>query len=117
LTERIPKRGEVWVVRFGAGGVDEPTKNRPALVLSDDALVTGSPTDLFVVIPFSASLQKSALRPSITPPDDIPIEHASVAVVAAIRGVPRDRLLSRIGPLSNDALARVLTALQATLAL
>ncbi|MGH2928910.1 MAG: type II toxin-antitoxin system PemK/MazF family toxin [Solirubrobacteraceae bacterium] len=117
MTDPTPKRGEVWIVRFGAGGVGEPTKNRPAVVLSDEALVTGSPTDLFVVIPFSASLTASTLRPTITASHDAAIEHDSIAVVAAIRGVPRDRLLNRVGLLSTDALERVLTALRATLAI
>lgn len=117
MTERTPKRGEVWLVRFDAGGVGEPTKNRPAVVLSDEALVTGSPTDRFVVIPLSASLHRSSLRPAITALTDVAIDRDSVAVVAAIRGIPRDRLLSYVGPLSTDALDRVLTALHAILAL
>lgn len=117
MTERIPRRGDVWVVRFGAGGVGEPTKNRPAVVLSDDALATGSPTDLYVVVPFSASLQGSALRPTISPPADVDIAQESVALVTAVRGIPRDRLLSHIGPLSPDALDRVLAALRVAIGL
>lgn len=117
MSEDAPRRADVWIVRFGAGRVGEPTKNRPAIVLSDDALVTGSPTDLFVVVPLSSSLQPSMLRPAVLASTDAAIAHDSVAVVTAIRGVPRARLLSHVGPLSATALERVVAALQAVLAL
>lgn len=86
-------------------------------MISDDGLATGSPTELFVVIPLSASLRGSRLRPAIKAGADAPVARDSVAVVAAIRGMPRERLLTHIGQLAPAALERVIGALRITLAI
>ena len=107
------RRGEVWLVRFGVGQPGEPGKNRPAAIISVDALVAGVPEDLFVVVPISASREPSGLRPIVTTAEGV--DRPSVAVCRAVRSVSATRMLERLGTLSaatlravEDALAQIL---------
>ena len=82
-----PRRGELWLVAFGAGRPGEPAKHRPAVIVSADELLTGDPdpTELVVVIPVSSSRTPTSLRPPITP--DEGVDTNSVAVCRAVRGI------------------------------
>ena len=100
-----PRRGEIWLTSFGASKRGEPCKNRPALVLSADELLTGAEHELIVVVPLSASLPRSALRPRLGPETGIDAE--SAAIPRAIRGVSRRRLLRRLGEAAPATMAEV----------
>jgi len=100
-----PRRGEIWLVSFGAARRGEPGKNRPAIVVSVDDLLVGADHELIVVVPLSSSLSRSALRPRLGP--DTGIDADSAAIPRAIRGVARRRLLRRLGEASAETLAGV----------
>ena len=111
----VPRRGEIWLVSLGAARPGEPGKNRPAVVVSADELVTGAADELIVVVPLSSSRAPSRLRPPVSP--DTGIDEESAAIPRAIRSVSRGRLLRRIGTLDTDALAAVERALATVLVL
>jgi len=100
-----PRRGDIWLVSLGAARRGEPGKNRPAIVVSADELLTGAEHELVVVVPLSSSLPRSALRPRLGPEADIDAD--SAAIPRAIRSVSRRRLLRRIGEASQETLAEV----------
>jgi mRNA interferase MazF len=100
-----PRRGEVWLVAYGAGRAGEPQKHRPGLVLSVDQLVGGSRFDLYVTVPLSTSLRPSPVRPSIAAGEGA--ERDSVAVCRAIRGMARSRLERRLGQVTAATLTQV----------
>ena len=104
-----PRRGEVWLVSFGAARPGEPGKNRPAVVISSDSLGTGTVADLIVVVPLSSSSASSVLRPEIQNIDGV--DRPSRAICRSIRGVARSRLLRRLGVLAPTALNEVERAL------
>ena len=104
------RRGEIWLVAFGAGRTGEPGKNRPAIILSADGLIVGSDDELVVTIPLSSSLAPAKLRPSI--PATAGIDADSAAVPRGIRSVARSRLLRRIGEVDRETLAAVERALK-----
>jgi mRNA interferase MazF len=108
-----PRRGEIWVVAFGAGRRGEPGKNRPAIVLSADGLIASSDDELIVTIPLSSSLAPSNLRPTIAATAGIDAE--SAAIPRGVRGVARSRLLRRIGVVDRETLAAVERALKLVL--
>jgi mRNA interferase MazF len=108
-----PRRGEIWLVSFGAARRGEPGKNRPAIVVSVDDLLVGADHELIVVVPLSSSLPRSALRPRLGP--DTGIDADSAAIPRAIRGVARRRLLRRLGVTSAETLAGVEAALATVL--
>ena len=111
----LPRRGEIWLVAFGAARRGEPGKNRPAIILSADGLLTGNGDDLIVTVPLSSSLAVSRLRPTI--PATAGIDAESAAIPRGIRGVSRSRLLRRIGKAEPETLAAVERALTTVLAL
>lgn len=104
-----PRRGEVWLVSFGAARRGEPGKNRPAIVVSVDELLAGADHELIVVVPLSSSVLRSALRPEVG--SEAGIDADSVAIPRAIRGVSRRRLLRRLGKAGAETLAEVEVAL------
>jgi mRNA interferase MazF len=110
-----PRRGEIWLVSLGAARNGEPGKNRPALVVSSDQLLTGDQDELIVVVPLSASRAPSPLRPDVSP--DEGIDAPSVAVCRGVRGVARKRFLRPIGEATSDTLGAVEEALALVLGL
>jgi len=104
-----PRRGEVWLVSFGAARRGEPGKHRPAIVVSADQLGVGTVADLIVVVPLSSSSAPSALRPEVT--DIEGVDRPSRAICRAVRGVARARLLRRLGVLEPETLVEIERAL------
>lgn len=110
-----PRRGEVWLMSFGAARRGEPGKNRPAVIVSVDDLSTGAPDELVVVVPLSSSSAPSALRPEVT--DMEGVDRPSRAICRAVRGVARGRLLRSLGVLPPATLAEIERALALILGL
>jgi mRNA interferase MazF len=110
-----PRRGEIWLVSFGAARKGEPGKNRPAIVISASELVTGVEDDLIVVVPLSSSLAPSRLRPGVSPGEGI--DGSSAAICRAVRAVARQRLLRPIGEARQETVAAVEGALATILGL
>jgi len=100
-----PRRGEIWLVSLGAARKGEPGKNRPAIVLSVDAISTGLEDELIVVVPLSSSRAISPLRPRISPSEGT--ERDSVAVCRGIRAIARRRLLRPVGKVERETLHEV----------
>ncbi|MBI2691426.1 MAG: type II toxin-antitoxin system PemK/MazF family toxin [Solirubrobacterales bacterium] len=97
-----PRRGEVWLTAFGAARHGEPGKTRPAVVLTPSELTVGSDHEQIVVIPLSASVSSSPLRPVISTASGVDLECR--AVPRAVQGVARSRLIERIGRVSEHEL-------------
>lgn len=111
----LPRRGEIWLCALGAARSGEPGKTRPALVVSPAELQSGSARELVVVVPLSATLVGSALRPIVTASSGVDAD--SVATTPAIRGVARSRLLKRIGRASSSEMIAVDQAMRFALGL
>jgi mRNA interferase MazF len=110
-----PRRGEVWLVSFGAARPGEPGKNRPAIVVSADSLRTGTVADLIAVVPLSSSSTPSTLRPEVENIDGV--DRPSHAIPRAIRGVAPSRLLRKLGVVRPATLREVEQALTLVLGL
>lgn len=110
-----PRRGEIWLVSFGAARKGEPGKNRPAIVVSASELVTGVEDELIVVVPLSSSLAPSRLRPEVSPGEGI--DRPSAAICRAVRAVARQRLLRPIGEARQETVTAVEEALTTILGL
>lgn len=110
-----PKRGEIWLTSFGAARRGEPGKTRPAVVLTPSELSIGSDFEQIVVIPLSASVSPSPLRPLVSTASGLDLE--SRAVPRAIRGVARSRMIERIGSASDDEMDSIGSVLAIVLGL
>lgn len=100
-----PLRGEVWLVSLGAARRGEPSKNRPAIVVSVDQLLAGLEDELLVVVPVSSSRAPSPLRPQVSPDEGVDAE--SAAICRGVRAVARSRLLRRLGRLRSGTLREI----------
>jgi mRNA interferase MazF len=109
-----PRRGEVWLVSFGAARAGELGKNRPAVIISGDQL-SGAADELVVVVPLSSSRRPSSVGPEVAAVNGI--HRPSGAMCRGIRAVARVRLLRRLGALSPTTLAEVERALALVLGL
>jgi mRNA interferase MazF len=105
-----PRRGEIWLAAFGAARRGEPGKNRPAVVLSVDELLSGDADELIVIVPFSSSVTPSLLRPLIDPSTGI--DRPSAAICRGIRGVARSRLLQHLGEVDSEKMAEIERAVE-----
>jgi mRNA interferase MazF len=110
-----PRRGEIWLVSLGAARKGEPGKNRPAIVVSVNELLTGSDEELIVVVPLSSSRAASTLRPPV--PRSTGIDVDSAAIPRALRAVARRRLLRRVGKAGSRTLEEIEDALVTVLGL
>ena len=110
-----PRRGELWLVAFGAGRQGEPGKHRPAVVVSADEMLTGVEDELIVVVPVSSSRARTPLRPVIS--RDEGVDADSVAVCRGLRAVSRARLVQRVGAVNPETLRDIDDALVLVLAL
>ena len=110
-----PRRGEIWLVSLGAARRGEPGKNRPAIVVSVDELLSGIDDELIVVVPLSSSRSPSKLRPHVLPAAGI--DKASAAICRGVRAVARRRFLRRLGEAGGETLAEVEAALATVLGL
>ncbi|HEY1840905.1 MAG TPA: type II toxin-antitoxin system PemK/MazF family toxin [Mycobacterium sp.] len=104
-----PRRGELWSVALGAARAGEPGKNRPAIVVSVDEILTGVDDELVALVPVSSSRSGSPLRPKVLPTEGVDAE--SVAVCRGIRAVSRSRLLERLGTLAPATMRQIEQAL------
>jgi mRNA interferase MazF len=96
------KRGEIWTV---AGGPDYAGKPRPAVILQDDAFdATASVT----VCPFTThAVEAPLMRLPIEPSERNGLRAASHLMIDKVTTVPKTKLESRIGRLSDEDLVRV----------
>ncbi len=94
-------------------GVSEPTQNRPAVIVSMQAVTADGPGGMVVLVPVSTAFGPSALRPRLSEGEGV--EAASIANCVAARGVDRSRLLERRGEVEPGTLASIEAALAAIL--
>ena len=110
-----PRRGELWLVAFGAARAGEPGKHRPAVIVSADELLTGLEDELIVVVPVSSSRSRTPLRPNICPDEGVDVD--SVAVCRGIRAVARARLVERLGIITPATMGDIESAMAHVLGL
>lgn len=110
-----PRRGDLWLVSLGTAKQGELGKNRPALIVSVDDIVTGQESELFIVVPLSSSRAASSLRPRV--PRTAGLDRESVAVCRGVRAVARSRLLRPLGKAGAETMRSVEQALRLLLGL
>ncbi|ATE63069.1 type II toxin-antitoxin system PemK/MazF family toxin [Rhizorhabdus dicambivorans] len=95
------KRGDLVTVAAGSGFGGKP---RPALVLQSDAYPTGN---LVLALMTSSLTPEETIRPRIEPSEANGLRRTSDVMVDILVTVPRHKVDSTIGILSDDDLGRV----------
>jgi mRNA interferase MazF len=100
-----PRRGEIWLADLHPARGREQAGRRPVLVLSADFFNAG-PADLIVVLPLTSTQRDIPLHVKISKGDG-GTRNDSAILCEAIRSISKDRLISRWGALSREAIAEV----------
>ena len=100
-----PHRGEIWLADLRPTRGREQSGRRPVLVVSVNSFNAG-PADLIIVLPLTSTQRDIPLHVKIDKGDG-GVRNDSVILCEAIRSVSKDRLVTRWGTLSREALAEV----------
>ena len=111
LKESPMKRGEVWWVAFGQGAEGEICKERPALVISNDA--ANRHLNRVLVVPFTTKVDRVYPGEALVTLSGRPVK----AMADQLRTVSKTRLSNLAGSLSPSDLERVERAVMLQLGL
>ena len=100
-----PRRGEVWLIDLNPARGHEQAGKRPALVISVDLFNSG-PAGLVVVLPVTTKDKNIPLHVKISPPEG-GVKETSFVKCEDIRSDSTERLLARLGEVSQDTIAAV----------
>ena len=100
-----PHRGEIWLADLRPTRGREQSGRRPVLVVSVNSFNAG-PADLIIVLPLTSTQRDIPLHVKIDKGDG-GVRNDSVILCEAIRSISKDRLVSKSGVLSREALAEV----------
>ena len=100
-----PHRGEIWLADLRPTRGRKQSGRRPVLVVSVNSFNAG-PADLIIVLPLTSTQRDIPLHVKIDKGDG-GVRNDSVILCEAIRSISKDRLVTRWGTLSREALAEV----------
>ena len=100
-----PRRGEVWLIDFGDPVGREQAGRRPAIVVSADAL-NESRAGVVIVIPVTTSRRGLPSHIEIEPGMS-GLDEMSYAKCEDVKSISEERLIARLGSISEEALFSV----------
>ena len=110
--KRYPRRGEVWLVNWNPGRGSEQRGIRPALVVQNDIGNEKAPTTIVMAI--SGSVKLYPINVLLEPPEG-GLDRPSIAKASQILTVSKDRLIKRLGRISEKKMKEVATAIKLSL--
>jgi mRNA interferase MazF len=99
------RRGEVWMVDFGAPSGPEQAGRRPAIILQDDSVTASLIT--VVVVPLTTNPRRLSIpwTVRIDAGDGVPKESVALCFQVQVRG--KARLLHKLGEVSVPTMKRI----------
>jgi len=111
VSEPDPRRGDVWYVDFNPAKGSEIKKERPAVVISSDALGV-LPVKLVVPLTeWNPSYEGKVWIVRVGPTERNGLQKVSAAETLQSRSVSLMRLTQKVGALEEDRLEQVVAAL------
>jgi mRNA interferase MazF len=98
-----PSRGEVWLANFDPTKGREQAGTRPCLIFSVDPFNSG-PLDLIIAVPITSTQRGWATHVGIKPPEG-GLKNLSFIKCEDIRSMSRERLIKRLGLVSQKTMA------------
>jgi mRNA interferase MazF len=109
------RRGEVWLVNLDPTIGAEIKKTRPAVIVNDDAIGI---LPLKVIVPITEWRDRYTIAPwmvRLEPTPDNGLDKPSAADAFQVRSVAQQRLVRRLGKLSESAMQDITRALAVVL--
>lgn len=110
---KIIQRGEVWLVDLKPASYRELHKKRPALIISDNSIQDTTPHA--IIIPASSHVPKTIGVEMVLIGEKEGLDKPSVLLPLFIRSIDQERLVKRIGKVSDEVLAQVEEAIKIVL--
>ncbi|AZT91439.1 type II toxin-antitoxin system PemK/MazF family toxin [Caldicellulosiruptor changbaiensis] len=96
------RRGEIWLVDLNPTRGHEQSGVRPAVIVSVDEF-NSCPADLVVIVPITTKNKNIPLHVKIQPKES-GLDRVSFAKPEDIRSISKERLVKKIGRLSDEKL-------------
>ncbi|MFM7886430.1 MAG: type II toxin-antitoxin system PemK/MazF family toxin [Pseudanabaena sp.] len=112
----FPKRGEIYLVNFDPTVGSEIQKTRPALILQNDISNQYSPITIVAAITSQFDTETYPTEVLINPPEG-GLTVTSVVLLNQIRSIDKQRLVKRMGVISDHLMGYVDNAIQISLGL
>ena len=112
----FPKRGEIYLVNFDPTIGSEIQKTRPALILQNDISNQHSPITIVAAITSQFDIETYPTEVLINPPEG-GLTTTSVVLLNQIRSIDKQRLVKRMGIVSDHLMEYVNNAIQISLGL
>jgi len=112
----LPKRGEIYLVNFDPTVGSEIQKTRPALILQNDISNQHSPITIVAALTSQFDSELYPTEVLINPPEG-GLSYPSVVLLNQIRSIDRQRLIRRLGLISDQLLDKINSAIQISLGL
>jgi mRNA interferase MazF len=113
-TYPIPRRGEVWLVSLDPTVGHEVRKTRPAIVVTDD--IYNEHNWVVLIMPLTSRDKAEYDQVLIDPPNG-GLSNRSVTLPDQIRSIDRQRLVTRLGSLTEATMQKVDHSLRIVLSL
>jgi mRNA interferase MazF len=110
-----PRRGEVWLVDFGEPIGREQSGRRPAVVVSSDPL-NDSRAGVVVMVPITATHRDLPSHVEIDSASS-GLDEVSYAKCEDIKSISEQRLVGRLGAVSDEAISQIERSLRFLLGL
>jgi mRNA interferase MazF len=112
----LPKRGEIYLVNFDPTVGSEIQKTRPALILQNNISNQHSPITIVAALSSQFDAEIYPTEVLIKPPEG-GLSHPSVVLLNQIRSIDRQRLVKRLGVVSDQLMDCVNNAILISLGL
>ena len=112
----LPKRGEIYLVNFDPIVGSEIQKTRPALILQNNISNQHSPITIVAALSSQFDSEIYPIEVLITPPEG-GLSYPSVVLLNQIRSIDRQRLVKRLGAVSDQLMDCVNNAILISLGL
>jgi len=112
---RLIRRGQIWICDLNPGYGLEIHKKRPVLIIAADEVNRNLHTT--IVIPISSQVSSVGIEKIFLPKNSAGLDKNSVVLPVLVRTVDKERLVKRVGKISEEKLGEVEESLKLVLGL
>ena len=99
------KKGEIWLADLNPQRGKEQSGKRPVVIISGNVMNTNF--DLVIVCPLSSKIKNFIGNIILEPNQDNGLSLPSEILIFHIRSISKNRLISRIGEISNQEMLMI----------
>ena len=112
---KLPKRGEIWLLDWSPARGSEQTGFRPALIIQTDAANSNPKYPNTIVLAVSTKGKPVPFHVSITPHKNNGLSEVSFIKCEQVLTVAKERLVRKLGVINEEALLQIRNAVRLVL--